>query len=100
VCFYDNLLEGEENLHSAVLKEYGKGGDDPSLLCMHLPVLPLIEDLNIWRRRERRWGLEDGKMRENGGQEGGGREGEEVILQFLQWITEQTAVAMNAQLPN
>lgn len=99
MCFYDNLLEGEENLHSAVFKEYGKGGDDPSLLCMHLPVLPLIEDLNIWRRRERRWGLEDGKMREDGGQKGGGREGE-VILQLLQWINEQTAVAMNVQLPN
>jgi len=39
-------------------------------------------------------------MREDGGQKGGGREGEEVILQLLQWINEQTAVAMNVQLPN
>jgi len=76
VCFYDNLLEGEENLHNAVLKEYGEGGDDPSLLCMHLPVLTLIEDLNIWRRRER-WGLEDGKMKEDEGgwRTEGGRKG-------------------------
>ena len=43
---YD-LLEGEEHLHHTVLKEDGEGGDDSLLLRMYLPVLSLVEDLNV-----------------------------------------------------
>ena len=47
VRLQDDLLEGEEDLHHTVLKEDGEGGDDSSLLRMHLPVLPLMENLNV-----------------------------------------------------
>ena len=47
VCLQDNLLEGEEHLHHTVLKEDGEGGDDSLLLRMYLPVLSLMEDLNV-----------------------------------------------------
>lgn len=47
VCLQDNLFEGEEDLHHTVLKEDGEGGDDSPLLRMYLPILPLMEDLNV-----------------------------------------------------
>ena len=47
VCLQDNLFEGEEHLHHTVLKEDGEGGDDSLLLRMYLPVLSLMEDLNV-----------------------------------------------------
>ena len=52
VCLNDDLLESEEDLHHEVLKENGETGDRPTLLCMYLPVLSLVEHLNVWRERE------------------------------------------------
>ena len=63
VCLNNYLLESEEDLHHQVLKENGETRDRPTLLRMDLPVLSLVEHLDIWRERR--------------GGERGGREGEE-----------------------
>ena len=81
VCLNDHLLESEEDLHHQVLKENGETCHRATLLRMHLPVLALVEHLDIWRERregEREEGEREGERereeREREG-EGGGREG-------------------------
>ena len=61
VCLNNYLLESEEDLHHQVLKENGETRDRPTLLRMDLPVLSLVEHLDIWRERRERKREERGK---------------------------------------
>ncbi len=52
MCFYDDLLEGEQNLDHHVLKEDREAGDDSALFSMDPPVFTLMEDLNVCSAKE------------------------------------------------
>ena len=42
-----HFFEREQDLHHQVLKENGQTRDDATLLRVHLPVLALVQHLNV-----------------------------------------------------